>query len=42
MYYQTEPKFNSVYSRNILPKINDKAYVTNLDVYESMGTHWTA
>ena len=39
-YYQNEPKLNSVYSRNNLPKIKDKAYVINLDEYESIGTHW--
>ena len=39
-YYQNKPKFNSVYSRNNLPKIKDGAYVTNLDDYESVGTHW--
>ena len=30
-YYQNEPKFNGVYSRNNLPKIKDGAYVMNLD-----------
>ena len=30
-YYQTEPKFNGVYSRNNLPKIKDRAYVISLD-----------
>ena len=32
-YYQNEPKFNSVCSRNNLPKIKDGAYVINLDEY---------
>ena len=32
-HYQSEPKFNSVYSRNNLPKIN-------LGQYESIGTYW--
>ena len=40
MYYQNEPKFNDVYSRNNLPKIKDGAYVINLDEYKSIGTHW--
>ena len=31
-YYQNEPKFNGVYSRNNLPKI--KAYVINLDDFK--------
>ena len=39
-YYQNEPKFNGVYSRNNLPKIKDGAYVINLDEYKSVGTHW--
>ena len=41
-YYQNEPKFNSFYSRNNLPKIKDGAYVINLDEYKSIGTHWIA
>ena len=39
-YYQNEPKFNGVYSRNNLPKIKYGAYVINLDGYKSIGTHW--
>ena len=36
-YYQTEPKFNGVYSRNNLSKIKDEAFkVINLDEYESL------
>ena len=38
-YYQNEPKFNSVYSRNNIPKIKDGVYVINLDEYESIGSH---
>ena len=41
-YYQNEPKFNGVYSRNNLPKIKDGAYVINLDKFKSIGTHWIA
>ena len=41
-YYQNEPKFNAVDSRNNLPEIKDQAYVINLDEYESIGTHWIA
>ena len=41
-YYQNEPKFNGVYSRNSLSKIKDRAYVKNLDEHESVGTHWIA
>ena len=39
-YYQNEPKFNEIYSRNDLSKINDGAYIINLDEYESIGNHW--
>ena len=39
-YYQSKPKFTDVYSRNNLSKIEDVAYVINLDEYESIGTHW--
>ena len=42
-YYQNEPKFNGVYSTNNLPKIKDgRSYVTNLDEFKSIGTHWIA
>ena len=41
MYYQNELIFNDVYSRDNLPaKIKDRAYVTNLDEYSDIGTHW--
>ena len=39
-YYETESKFNGVYSRNNLLTINDAAYIINLDGYESIETHW--
>ena len=41
-YYQNEPKFNGVYSRNNLPKIKNGAYVINLDEFKSIGIHWIA
>ena len=41
-YYQKEPKFNGVYSRNNLPKIKDGAYVINHDGYKSIRAHWIA
>ena len=42
-YYQNEPKFNGVYSRNNLTKkIKDEAYVINLDEYADKGIHWIA
>ena len=49
-YYQNEPRFNGVFSRdnllnNIRPKELDSAvkngvYVINLDGYHDIGTHW--
>ena len=40
-YYQNEPKFNGVFSRDNLPnKIKDGAYIINLDEYSNIGTHW--
>ena len=40
MYYQKEPRFNGVYSRDNLPdKIKDGAYAINLDEYSDIGTH---
>ena len=42
-YYQNEPRFNSVYSRNNLSKkIKCGAYVINLDEYADVGTYWIA
>ena len=42
-YYQNDPRFNGVYSRdNILHKIKDGEYVINLDEYSDIGTHWIA
>ena len=42
-YYQNEPIFNGVFSRNNLPKkIKDGAYVINLDEHADVGTHWIA
>ena len=43
MYYQNEPRFNGVYSRdNLHDKIKDGEYVINLDEYSDIGTHWIA
>ena len=41
-YYQNQRKFNGVYLRNSLCKINGGAYIINLDEYESIGIHWIA
>ena len=40
-YFQNEPRFNGIFSRNKLPKkIKDGECVINLDGYVDIGTHW--
>ena len=42
-YYQNEPRFNGVYSRdNLQVKVKDGAYLINLDDYSDIETHWIA
>ena len=41
-YYQNEPRFSGVCSRDNLPKMKDGAYIINLDEYSDIGTHWVA
>ena len=42
-YYENEPRFNGVFSRNNLTlKIKDGTYVINLNEYADVGTHWIA
>ena len=41
-YYENEPRFNCVYSRDNLPKtIKNGAYVINLDKYEDINNEIT-
>ena len=41
-YYKNEPRFSGLFPRNNLPKkINDGAYVTNLDEYVDTQTRWS-
>ena len=40
-YYHNQPRFDGVYSRDNLPKI-DEAYVINLDEYSDIGTRCIA
>ena len=43
VYYQNDPRFNGVYSRDNLPhEIKYGAYVVNLDEYSDIRTHWIA
>ena len=42
-YYQNEPRFNGVFSRDNLPNIiKNGADVVNPDEYHDIGTHWVA
>ena len=42
-YYEKEPQFQGVFSRNSLPKRSrDGGYVVNLDDLGRSGTHWVA
>ena len=42
-YYQNEPRFKGVFSRDNLPNtIKNGAYVINLVEYYDIGTHWVA
>ena len=46
-YYQHEPRFNGVYSKDNLherrfTEIKDRAYIINLDKYSDIGNHWVA
>ena len=42
-YYQNEPRFNGVFSRDNLPNnIKNGTYVINLNEYHDIGTHWVA
>ena len=43
-YYQNEPRFNEVYSRDNVPnkKKDGGVYVINLDEYSDIGTYWIA
>ena len=42
-YYQNEPRFNGVFSRNNLDSaVKNSAHVINLDEYHDIGSHWVA
>ena len=42
-YYQNEPRFNGVFSRdNLGSAVKNGAYVINLDEHHDIGTHWVA
>ena len=39
-YCQNKPEFHAVYSRNNLPKLNNRTQVINLDEFKPIETHW--
>ena len=39
-YYQNEPTFNGVYSKDNLTEIKDETYIINLDEYFDIVTRW--
>ena len=41
-YYQNEPKFDGVFSKNNLSNIKDGEYVIYFDEFKSVRTHWIA
>ena len=41
-YFNYEPRLNSIFSRNNLPRIKDGAYVINLNDKKSKGKHWVS
>ena len=41
-YYQNEPRFNGVYSRDNLTEIKDGSYAINLDEYSDIVIHCVA
>ena len=41
-YYQNEPRLNGIYSRDNLPKIEDRVYAVNFAEYGSVVTNWIA
>ena len=42
-YYENEPRFSGVFTKNNLPKtIKDGAHVINLYEYANVSTHWIA
>ena len=41
-YYENEPRFNGIFTRDNLQKIKDGTYIINLDEYSDIGTNWVA
>ena len=41
-YFNYEPEFNDVFSRDISPGIKNREYVNNLDEKQNKETHWVS
>ena len=41
-YFNYEPRFNGVFSRDNLLRIKDGVYIRNLDEKQSKGIHWVS
>jgi len=41
-YFQDEPRFKGVYSKNRLPRRDEGAFVINLEDDTKAGSHWVA
>ena len=41
-YFVNDCRFNGVFSRDNLPRIEDGAYMINLNDKQSKGTHWVS
>ena len=41
-YFENEPRFKGVYSKNTLPEQDEGAYVINLENDTKAGSHWIA
>ena len=41
-YYQSEPRFNGIYSSDNISKIKDGTYVINFNEHSDIGTHCVA
>ena len=41
-YYENKSRCNGVYSRDILSKIKDGAFIIDPDEYSDIDTHWVA
>ena len=41
-YYQNDPRFNGVCSRDNLSRTKYGAYIINFDECSDIGTHWIA